>query len=241
MQAENTILQWRANPVQFATDALGVTPEPWQAEALTSLATEDRVSIRSGHGVGKSALDSWTILWWLSTRYPAKCAVAAPTQHQIKDVLWAELATWHRRMPVALNQQFDISSSAQNMRFSLRAAPEESFAVGRSGQKDNPEALQGFHSPNMMFLLDEASGIDDIVFEVASGALSTKGAKILMTANPTRTSGYFHRSHHSNRDQWHTMRVSCLESSQVSEDYPKQMARDYGLESNVYRVRVLGE
>ena len=49
----------------------------------------------------------------------------------------------------------------------LRAAPQDSFAVGRSGDKSNPEALQGFHSPNMLFLLDEASGIDDIVFEVS--------------------------------------------------------------------------
>ena len=240
-RAQDTILRWKANPVAYVTEVLGVKPEPWQVEALTALAVEDRISIRSGHGVGKSALDAWIILWFLSTRYPAKVAAAAPTQHQIQDVLWAELGMWHRRMPQPLRDQFGIQNSQQAMRFYLIDAPGESFAVGRSGNRSNPEALQGFHSDNMLFLLDEASGIDDIVFEVAGGALSTKGSKILMTANPTRSSGYFYNSHHSSRDQWHTMVVSCHDSSRVDASYPEQMAKEYGIDSNVYRVRVLGE
>lgn len=148
---------------------------------------------------------------------------------------------WHRKMPAPFREQFGFQNSQQSMRFYLQDAPGESFAVGRSGSKNNPEALQGFHSDNMLFILDEASGIDDIVFEVAGGALSTKGSKILMTANPTRTSGYFYNSHHMNRDHWHTMVVSCHNSSRVDSSYPEQIAREYGLDSNVYRVRVLGE
>ncbi len=240
-KAQDTILRWRANPVAFVTELLGVTPEKWQAECLQAIAVEDRISIRSGHGVGKSALDAWVILWFLSTRYPAKVACAAPTQHQIQDVLWSELGMWHRRMPQAFRDQFGMQNSQQAMRFYLNDAPGESFAVGRSGSKSNPEALQGFHSENMLFILDEASGIDDIVFEVAGGALSTKGSKILMTANPTRSSGYFYNSHHVNRDMWHSLVVSCHDSTRVDPSYPEQIAREYGIDSNVYRVRVLGE
>jgi hypothetical protein len=148
---------------------------------------------------------------------------------------------WHRKMPAAFRDQFGIQNSQQAMRFYLNDAPGESFAVGRSGSKNNPEALQGFHSENMLFILDEASGIDDIVFEVAGGALSTKGSKILMTANPTRSSGYFYNSHHGSRDSWHTMAVSCHDSSRVDPSYAEQMAKEYGVDSNVWRVRVLGE
>lgn len=186
-------------------------------------------------------MDAWTILWFLSCFYPAKIPCAAPTLHQIKDVLWAELSTWHRKMPTALREQFSIRNSDQDMRFYLRDAPNESFAVARTGRKDNPEALQGFHSPNILFILDEASGIDDIVFEVAAGALSTDHAKVLMTSNPTRTSGYFYNSHHKNRDRWYTMGVSCFDSTQVSERYPEDAKAEFGEDSNVYRVRVLGE
>src|SRR3954471_20744026 len=89
------------------------------------------------------------------------------------------------------------------------AGPRRAFAVRRTASKDNPEALQGFHAEHLLFLIDEASGIPDIVFEVGIGALSTPGAKVVMAGNPTRTSGFFYDTHHSLRDRWHTMHVNC--------------------------------
>ena len=188
-----------------------------------------------------STLNSWAILWYMATHYPVKIPCSAPTMHQLKDVLWSELATWHRRMPEALRAEFGIHSSSQDMRFFLKSNPDASFAVARTGDKSNPEALQGFHSPNIMFILDEASGIDDMVFEVAQGALSTPGAKVLMTANPTRTQGYFYDAFHKMRDRWRLHHVSCLDSPRVSEQYIEDVALHYGEDSNVYRVRVLGD
>ena len=235
---------WREQPTRFVQDVLGVTPEPWQAHVLTALAKPGaHVSVRSGHGVGKSALDSWAILWHHCTHYPAKTPCSAPTLHQLQDVLWAELGLWWKRLPEPMRVQFALRSSDQDMRFYVDTAPGESFAVGRTGRKENPEALQGFHSPNLLFILDEASGIDDIIFQVARGSLTGEGARVLMTSNPTRTSGYFYESHHSNRELWHTAKVASFpsESSQVSERYSHEVAKEYGEESNVYRVRVLGD
>lgn len=232
-----SIRRWKTNPPSFVTDVFNAKLEPFQREALQALADHGRVSIRSGHGVGKSTLDAWAVLWFLSTHYPAKVPCAAPSAPQINDVLWAELALWYRRMPEGLRQEFELKSD----RIELKAAPKESFAVARTGNKHTPEALQGFHSDNLMFVLDEASGIDDVVFQVAEGALSTPGAKVLMTANPTRSSGYFFDSHHKQRHKWHTMRVSCEQSSRVAPDYIEGMANHWGVHSNIYRVRVLGE
>lgn len=161
--------------------------------------------------------------------------------HQLKDVLWSELSMWHKRLPSILQSQFAIRGSDQDLRFYMVKAPESSFAVGRTGRKENPEALQGFHSENLLFVLDEASGIDDIIFEVAGGALSTHDAKILMTANPTRTSGYFYDAFHKNRDRWVTMKVSCQDSTRVSKEYIENAKADFGEDSNIYRVRVLGD
>ena len=62
-----------------------------------------------------------------------------------------------------------------------------------------------------------------------------------MFANPTRTTGYFHRSHHQNRNSWRVYHVPCHASSRVSPNYAKQIAEEYGENSNVYRVRVSGE
>lgn len=240
-QMQETILRWRKNPPQFVTDIFGVTPDPWQADVLTDLTDYDKVSVRSGHGVGKSAMDSWAIIWFLCCYYPAKVPCSAPTMHQLKDVLWSELAYWHRRMPSALRDEFTIRTSEQGLSFALKSSPQSSFAVGRTGVKHNPEALQGFHSPNLLFILDEASGIAEEVFQVAQGALSTPGSKVLMTANPTRLSGYFYDSHHKLRGRWRTHKISCLDSSRVDPQYPEDVALQYGPESSVYNVRVLGE
>lgn len=137
-------------------------------------------------------------------------------------------------MPDAFKDQFELKAD----RLELKSAPKESFAVARTGNKHTPEALQGFHSSNLLFVLDEASGIDDIVFEVAGGALSTPRAKVLMTGNPTRTSGYFFDSQHKNRKNWYVMKVSGDDSSHVDPDY-KEYCK--GFSENYFRVRYLGE
>lgn len=235
-KANDALAIWREHPAQFVQDVFGVTPEPFQAEALEALAAKGRVSIRSGHGVGKSALDAWAVIWFLCTRFPCKVPCTAPTKHQLEDVLHPEIAMWLGRMPVPLAQSFEIKAD----KLSLKGAPAESFAAFRTGNKANPEALQGFHSENLLFVLDEASGIDDVVFEVAEGALSTRDAFVLMTGNPTRTSGYFYDSHHSMRSHWHTMRVPCSASSMAAPEYIERMKR-WGEDSNIYRVRVLGD
>lgn len=226
-----------SDPVAFVRQYLGVEPEIWQAAALQAIASKDRVAIRSGHGVGKSSLFAWIILWWLCTRYPAKVACTAPTAHQLSDVLWGELAKWMRQLPDAFRDEFDVKAEM----ISAKRAPLEQFAVARTARRENPEAFQGFHSEHMLFLVDEASGVDDLIFEVGEGAMSTPGAKTIMGGNPTRRSGYFFRAFHVDRDKWHTMHVKCQDSSRVSPDYPKDMAEKYGEDSDIYRIRVLGE
>ena len=229
-------LKSKNNPLIFVRDVLGATPEPWQAEALEAVGRHDRVSIRSGHGVGKTTLEAWLILWFLLTRQNCKIPVAANSQDQLRDTIWPEIAKWHRQLPEALKAMIDVQAE----RIVVVQDPEGAFAVRRTASKDNPEALQGFHAEHLLFLIDEASGIPDIVFEVGMGALSTPGAKVVMAGNPTRTSGFFYDTHHSLGDRWHTMHVSCLDVPRA-QGHIDDIKAKYGENSNAYRVRVLGE
>lgn len=231
------LLAWRNDPVLFVRQALSAEPERWQAEFLRSINTQDRIAIKSGHGVGKSTALAWVCLWWLCTRYPAKIACTAPTAHQLEDVLWGEIAKWMRAMPEALRDEFGFKSD----RLCLVNAPNESFAVARTARREQPEAFQGFHSANMLFIADEASGVDEAIFEVGQGAMSTKGAKTILTGNPTRRQGYFFEAFHKMRTHWHQITVSCADSKRVSAAFLAEMAEKYGAESDIYRVRVLGE
>jgi hypothetical protein len=229
-------LKSKNNPLLFVTDVLGASPEPWQSEALKAVGKQDRVSIRSGHGVGKTTLEAWLILWFLLTRQNCKVPVAANSQDQLRDTIWPEIAKWHAKLPEALKSMIDV----QTERVVVVQDPEAAFAVRRTASKDNPEALQGFHAEHLLFLIDEASGIPDIVFEVGMGALSTPGAKVVMAGNPTRTSGFFYDAHHSLRHRWHTMHVNCLDVPRA-QGHIEDIKAKYGEGSNAYRVRVLGE
>lgn len=224
------------NPRIFVTDVLGLSPYPWQAEALEAAGQHDRLSIRAGHGVGKTTFGAWLILWFMFTRPRFKIPITANSQDQLRDIVWPEIRKQAQFLPAELKEQLVVDAE----RIRRRSAPDSAFAVARTASKDNPEALQGFHEDNLFFWIEEASGIPDIVFEIGLGALSTPGAKLLMLGNPTRTSGYFHDSHSTLRAKFWTQRVN-------SEDVPnarghiEDIVTKYGRDSNAYRVRVLGE
>lgn len=235
-----TVERWRnGGPALFAQETLGANPTDQQWQASREIVKTRRVSIRSGHGTGKSAFMAWCVLWFIACYFPCKIPCTAPTSHQLSDILWAEIAKWHRklldRMP-ELAYEFEWSSE----RFYVKDYPNESFAVARTSRPEKPEALQGFHSENILFLIDEASGVPEAVFQVAEGALSTDGAFVVMAANPTREDGYFYDSHHKMRSRWAALHWDGEDSPMVSKTYIEDMRLKYGVDSPIYQVRVKG-
>lgn len=228
------LLALHHDPVLFVQSVLGAEPQAWQREALEAVRDGPRVACKSGHGVGKSALLSWVILWYLITR-PCRIVCTANSANQLSQVLWAEIQKWARKMPKGLQGQLEITSD----KISVKGV--DSSCHARVSRKENPEALQGFHHERLLFVIDECSGVDDVIFEVAQGALSTAGSKILMVGNPTRNSGYFYDAFHKNAHRWHKMTVSCADADYVSEDFIEDMAHQYGEDSAIFAVRVKGE
>ena len=232
------IRKYQNDPVSFVREVLGVEPDVWQIDFLNAVAAGERkISIRSGHGVGKSTGGSWAMLWYLLTRYPVKVVVTAPTSAQLYDALFAELKRWVKELPDAVQQLLDVKQE----RIELRASPTEAFISARTSRAEQPEALQGVHSENVMLVADEASGVPEQVFEAAAGSMSGHNALTILFGNPVRSSGFFFDTHNRLKDEWWTKRVSCVDSPRVSEAYIGEMKSRYGEESNAYRIRVLGE
>ena len=70
---EEFVLRYRDDPALFVQEVLGATPHDYQAEFLRAVADGERkVSIRSGHGTGKSTSASWIMLWFVLLRFPNK-------------------------------------------------------------------------------------------------------------------------------------------------------------------------
>ena len=235
---EEWVERYQNNPVMFVDEVLGVTPDKWQIKFLMAIAKGNRrVSVRSGHGVGKSTASAWAMLWYFMTRSPVKVVVTAPTSSQLFDAMFAELKRWVLQMPQPLQ---DLVTVKQD-RIVFNAAPDEMFISARTSRAEQPEALQGIHSDNVMLVADEASGVPEQVFEAAAGSMSGHNAVTLLLGNPTRSSGFFYDTHNRLSSEWVTFRVSCEDSPRVSTEYISEMASRYGEESNAYRIRVLGE
>ena len=240
--ASNTMLDFTQRyvhaPALFVEEVLGVKPLPYQAEFLEAIASGERkISIRSGHGTGKSTAASWAMLWYFLMHYPNKVVVTAPTSSQLFDALFAEMKRWINELPPHLQSVLNVKSD----RVEHTSAPSEMFISARTSRAETPEALAGVHSEHVMLVVDEASGVPEKVFEAAAGSMSGHNATTIMLSNPTRSSGTFYESQTRMASSWWTRRWSCVDSPLVSDEFVDEMRMRYGEESNAFRIRVLGE
>jgi hypothetical protein len=219
-------------------EVLGAEPDADQTALLQAVARgERRVAVRSGHGVGKTTVLAWLIIWWICTRFPQKTVCTAPTSDQLYDALASEVKSWIGKLPPALRECLEV----QTDQIFLKAAPDDSFISFRTSRPEKPEALAGVHSANVLLICDEASGIPDAVFESAAGSMSGHSAVTVLAGNPVRTSGLFFDVFHTLRDLWWKLHISCVGHPRVTPDFVEDIRRRYGERSNAYRVRVLGD
>lgn len=197
-----------------------------------------RISIASGHGIGKSATISWLMLWYLFCFKDCQIACTAPSAEQMNDVLWKEAAKWIAKMPKGIKEKYQWTGS----HIRIDESPETWFARAKTARKEAPEALAGVHAENVMLLVDEASGVPEEIFNTAEGSLTEENTLVILISNPTRLIGYFYDTHHREQEYWQTLQFSTIDSPlKSSEDYVDGIARKHGRDSDEYRIRVLGE
>ena len=224
--------------VLFGEEVCNVTlDDAQQIEGLRALDTSPFVSIASGHGCGKSFITAIIIWHFLTTRHKPKVIVTAPSKPQLYDVLWAELSKIQKGMNPLFADQFTWTKE----KIIHKEHYQEWFATSRTASKDNTESLQGFHAKNILVVYDEASGVPEEVFDAFEGASGTFETMGLMLGNPTRLTGTFYDSHHKNKALYKTLQWSCLDSTICRPDYPERIAKKFGINSNMYRIRVLGK
>ena len=194
-------------------------------------------SIVGGHGFGKSTDISWLTLWYLFCFKDAQVGATAPTSQQIHDVLWKEVALWLGKMPEPIKGLYEWTSGY----IRIKERPDTWFARARTAGKDNPEAMAGLHGDYVFLLVDEASGVDDVIFRSAEGSLTGENTLVILISNGTRNEGYFYNTHHSDKDNWNTVCFDSEESPIVEADYVSRMEGLYSRESDEFKIRVKGK
>ncbi|MCK8824720.1 terminase B [Fuchsiella alkaliacetigena] len=224
-------------PVEFVEDIIGQEPTDQQAKLLNSVLENRATSAKAGHGVGKTAGEAWVVLWFMFTRAMCRIPCTAPTGHQLNDILWPEIKKWYNQSKLKEHELFLWTKT--RFAFNDEEYKDMWFATPRSSNK--PDNMQGFHADEVLYIVDEASGVDQEVMEVIEGALTNDGARLLMCGNPTQISGMFYDSHKKDRDFFNCLTFSCEDSPLVSQEYIDRIYDRYGYHSNVARVRVRGQ
>jgi hypothetical protein len=223
-------------------------PDVWQTEVLVTIGRcldwEEalQIAISSGHGVGKSALVAWVILWGISTRVGTKGIVTANTDNQLRTKTWVELGKWFQLAPV-LHSLFSMAGT------SLQARDEKWAQQWRfdriTWSEKSTEAFAGMHNKGkrIVLIFDEASAIPDKIWEVSEGMKTDGDTEILwlVCGNPTRSVGRFKDCFTRHRDMWRTKKVDARTAKMTNKKLYEGWVRSYGEDSDFVRVRVRGE
>jgi hypothetical protein len=179
------------------------------------------ISIRSGHGIGKTSFLATISLHFLICFFGAQIGVTANTEDQLKDIFLKELGKWKIRLPEFLGDNLDIQDDV------VRVAGEKDwFLRARVARPEKPEALAGLHGDYILIIVDEASGVHDKVFETMKGALTGENFLVVYTSNPTRNEGEFYESHKP-MSAFTKLHFNSRHSPIVKEGYIQKMEQDY--------------
>ena len=170
---------------------------------MMAVASDEHVAVRSGHKIGKSTLDAALALWWWCVTPRARVIFTAPAGHQVANVLWPEL----RRL--YLNARVPLGGRLYNTPDRGLKLDDGREVIGLN--TGTPEAFAGISSPGLLFIVDEASGFPEPIFNAVFGNMAG-GGRVLLTGNPTRTSGTFYDAFHSRRGGWRSVHVSSLDT-----------------------------
>lgn len=192
-----------------------------------------KISVVSGHGVGKTATEAWLLIWYLFCHPQAQVPCTAPTASQLFDVLWKEVKVWLDRMPPEVSAQYEWTADHVRM----KESPETWFARAKTASKENTEALAGVHGEWVLMLVDEGSGVEEAVYNTAAGALTNENVLVVIISNGTRTIGYFYDSHHKDADNFQNLHFCSQDSPIVSPDYCPDIEKKHGKDSDEYRIR----
>lgn len=198
-------------------------------------------SFASGHGIGKSALSAWITLFIMSTRPYSKGVVTATTSPQLRTKTWAEVGKWKKLC--ITGHWFKYNNSHGNMNLTQIEHPDTWRVDAQTSREENSESFAGLHaaSSTPWYLFDEASGVPDKIFEVSEGGLTDGEPMRFMFGNPTKTTGYFRKTFGALRHRFITRQIDSRTVRGTNKDLFDAWAKDYGEDSDFFRIRVLGQ
>lgn len=235
--------------VRFVREVLHADPTDYQEDILRNFVLRKRAAVRGPHGLGKTAISSWVILWGVSGALgdDVKVVTTASAWRQLTHFTWPEVHKW------AMRADFDriglkLRRNRELLEQSIKLPGRDAFPVA----SDNPALIEGAHAHKIIYVFDEAKAIPAGTFDAAEGAFSNAGtdtdadAYALAISTPGDTGGRFydiHKRRPGYEDWWvrHVTLEEAINAGRISREWAENRRKQWGETSPVYMNRVLGE
>lgn len=219
---------------------LNYKPTWQQAQALDAIHLKHKqIAIRSGQGPGKTRV-STCIGTFRAFAYPfGRTIVTAPTMAQCKDIWLGELKRVMREADNRISSMFDVTETRVGVLD--QKAKDWGILLNTSTR---PENAQGQHEDNLAVIVEEASGVDAKVIEQYMGTLKNANSLLFLIGNPNSRDCEFFKAFYSPKSEFYKLHWNAEETPKSKWYDPAandKLARIFGRDSDVYRVRVLGE
>ena len=223
----------------------------YEKELITKLG----ITVKSGKGIGKTALLAWCLIWMnFCFGEHVKSMVTAPNQNLLKDNLFGEIVTWvsHSKRVFGDTSIVDKVLGVQSLKMFRKVmnnkdqVGKNSITIGRTCSRNADEAtqqatMQGYHDDYQIFGVDESFGMPNPVFVPLETTMSGDVNFMLLIGNPTRNNGYAYDTFNKHKELWVKRTMNAEESTIVTSDHIKRLKIKYKDYPNLYRVNVLGE
>jgi len=189
---------WRKDWTLFAKQVLHARLDDEQKAILRAVQNERMVAVASGTARGKDYIAAVACLcfMYLTPRWKngklienTKIAMTAPTDRQVRNIMVPEVRRLYKAAGVL---------PGRLVGYDIRTNYEEWFLTGFKSSADNTEAWSGFHAVNTMFVVTEASGISETIYNAIEGNLQGN-SRLLIVFNPNITTGYAAKAMKSSR------------------------------------------
>lgn len=176
---------YRTDPAGWVKAKTGGDLWSRQHQIMRSVVEHRRTAVPACHGPGKSHTAGRVVGQWIDT-HPlgeAFAVTTAPTDPQVKAILWREITRTHRagRLPGRVLETAQWKAGG------------ELVAMGRKPADYDEDAFQGIHAPAVLVVIDEAGAIPKSLWTAALTLLTNEESRILAIGNPDDPDGEFAR------------------------------------------------
>lgn len=211
-QNENDVLAelneaYASDPVFFVHHALGHYTWSKQRTILRSVRDHKFTAVRACHGSSKTYTAAELSVWFLNSYRQAKVITTAPTHIQVEKLLWSEINKIYRSSRIGLRGDCFYTH--------ITTSDPDAFATGFS--TDRPERMEGWHSPNILFIFDEAKGIPIDLWDSIKGLMTGGHCRFLAisTTDGVQVGEPFYEIF-AKKNKWNRIHISAFECPDIT-------------------------